>query len=156
MVQGKIMAHQVVLDEFERHLNGTASRAFYGHLESCPACQAEVQDMEEVSRMFGDLRADMQAAPPPPLGFYNRVTARIIEQERNEAWGLFSLGNGFFRRLAFASLMILAGLGSYLVTRESSIGDEDPAAIMAQHDPSATHDDGSDRDRMLVTLATYR
>jgi len=61
----------------------------------------------------------------------------------------------FFRRVAFASLLLLAGLGSFLVTRESSFSGADAASIMAQHDPVADHSESSDRDRMLVTLATY-
>jgi hypothetical protein len=42
------------------------------------------------------------------------------------------------------------------VARESGFDMEDAATIMAQHDPSAQHDDSADRDRMLVTMATYR
>ena len=59
-------------------------------------------------------------------------------------------------------LLLLAGLGRFLVSRESSFidpvngGGRDAAAIMAQHDPTVAHSESSDRDRMLVTLATYR
>jgi hypothetical protein len=58
--------------------------------------------------------------------------------------------------VAFASLLLLAGLGSFLVTRESSAGGADAATIMAQHDVNGVHSESSDRDRILVTLATYR
>jgi hypothetical protein len=51
-------------------------------------------------------------------------------------------------------LLLLAGLGSFLVTRESSFSGADAATIMAQHDPVAAHSD-ADRDRLLVTLADY-
>jgi hypothetical protein len=152
--------HDVIVDELERHLSGNASRAFYDHLAACGECRGEVAQMDEVSALFREMRpAEPSAANPapvPPLGFYNRVAYRIIEQQQKEAWGLFSPGAAFFRRIAFASLLLLAGLGSFLISRESSFGGTDAATIMAQHDPVAEHSDSSDRDRMLVTLATYR
>jgi anti-sigma factor RsiW len=159
--------HEIVVDELERHFSarpvrgsgverGGASRAFYDHLEGCPECRAEVAMMDEIRLCFGDLRSDAVAAPEPSLGFYNRVAGQIIEHQRKEAWGLFSPGAVFFRRIAFASLLLLAGLGSFLITRESSAHDADAAAIMAQQDTSHGANENSGRDRMLVTLATYR
>ena len=149
--------HDVVVDEMERYLDGNASRAFHDHLAVCSECRAEVAQMEDLSTLFRELRTpEASAAPSPSLGFYNRVTYRIVEHQQKEAWGLFSPGAAFFRRIAFASLLLLAGLGSFLVTRESSFGGTDAASIMAQHDPVAAHTESSDRDRMLVTLATYR
>jgi len=157
------MTHDIIVDELERHLSGLgASRAFYSHLEACASCRTEVAEMGNLSALFRDMRVDtgnaeeMEAVPQPSLGFYNRVRGQIIEKEQKEAWGLFSPGAAFFRRVAFASLLLLAGLGSFLVTRESSLGGTDAASIMAQHDPVASHSESADRDRMLVTLATYR
>jgi hypothetical protein len=165
--------HDIVIDELETHLSGrgarkNASRAFYAHLDVCADCRAEVAGMDDLSVLLGEFRFDENAAetgvgsnevetiPQPSLGFYNRVSRRIVENQQREAWGLFAPGAAFFRRVAFASLLLLAGLGSFLVTRESSFGGADAASIMAQHDPVADHSDSSDRDRMLVTLATYR
>jgi anti-sigma factor RsiW len=150
--------HDVVIDELERHLSGSASGAFHAHLAACPECRAEVAEMDSLSALFREFRVDSDLIPEPRLGFYSRVTGEIIQQQRKEAWGLFSPGFAFFRRIAFASLLLLAGLGSYLITSESSFtasNDQDAATIMAQHDPSVDHPDGSDRDRMLVTLANY-
>jgi hypothetical protein len=158
------MMHDIVIDELERHLSGggesrNASRAFYAHLDVCADCRAEVAGMEHLSMLMRELRFDhenaAEAIPQPSLGFYNRVRDRILEKPRKEAWGLFAPGTAFFRRVAFASLLLLAGLGSFLVTRESSFSGMDAAAIMAQHDPAAVHSEASDRDRMLVTLATW-
>ena len=154
------MMHDIVVDELERHLSGTASRAFYDHLDVCSACRAEVSRMEEVSMLLREMRSTeaengFEFAPKPSPAFYNRVSWRIVEQQRKEAWGLFSPGAVFFRRVAFASLLLLAGLGSFLISREASFSGTDAAAIMAQHDPSEAHTESSDRDRMLVTLATY-
>jgi len=154
------MMHDIVVDELERHLSGKASRGFYDHLSVCNACRTEVSQMEELAMALREMRpasreTGFEIAPQPSAGFYNRVTWRIVEQQRHEAWGLFSPGAVFFRRVAFASLVLLAGLGSFLVSREASFSGTDAAAIMAQHDPSADHTESSDRDRMLVTLATY-
>jgi len=175
------MMHDIVVDELERHLSGggvckNASRAFYSHLDVCAGCRAEVAEMDDLSMLLRGLRWDSanaadnaaeraagngseytaQALPQPSLGFYNHVRYRILEKQQKEAWGLFSPEAAFFRRIAFASLLLLAGLGSFLVTRESSFSGMDAAAIMAQHDPAAVHSEASDRDRMLVTLATWR
>jgi len=159
------MLHDIVMDELETHLSGggiskRASRAFYAHLEACQQCRAEVAEMDHLSMLLRELRSDTEnspdalPAPQPSLGFYNRVRYRILEHQQKEAWGLFSPGAAFFRRVAFASLLLLAGLGSFLVSRESSFKGTDAASIMAQHDPAADHSD-ADRDRMLVTLANY-
>lgn len=156
------MMHDIVVEELETHLSGGegfsgASRAFYAHLEQCEPCRVEVARMEDLSALFQELRLDSarETAPPPSLGFYARVRSQIVEKQEKEAWGIFAPGAAFFRRVAFASLLLLAGLGSFLVTRESSFSGTDAAAIMAQHDPVVAHTDKSDRDRMLVTLATY-
>jgi anti-sigma factor RsiW len=152
--------HDSISDELERHLSGNASRAFYRHLDGCSECRAEVAAMDDVSLLIRELKSDPETVIEVPPGFYNRVVMRTIERQRREAWGLFSPGPAFFRRIAFASLLLLAGLGSFLVSREWSfsgpLSQQDPATIMAQHDPAADHDASSDRDRMLVTLATYR
>jgi hypothetical protein len=148
--------HDIVVDELERHLSGTASRAFYNHLEDCSACRAEVAGMEDVSLLLREFRLDGESAPQPSFFFYNRLANRIIEQERREVWGLFSPGVAFFRRVAFVAVLLLAGLGGYLITSQSpSTSGTDAGTIMSQHDPSVDHVDGSDRDHMLVTLATY-
>jgi hypothetical protein len=164
------MMHDIVVEELERHLSGVsraggvyrnASRDFYTHLENCEPCRSEVAEMEELSSLFQELRFDSDASdiafvPQPSLGFYARVRNQIVTKQEKEAWGIFSPGAAFFRRIAFASLLLLAGLGSFLVTRESSFSGTDAATIMAQHDPVAAHTEISDRDRMLVTLSTYR
>jgi predicted anti-sigma-YlaC factor YlaD len=148
--------HDIVVDELERHLSGSASRAFYSHLDGCAECRAEVDGMEDVSLLLREFRAEPESAPEPSFFFYNRVAGRIIEHERREAWGLFSPGVVFFRRVAFTSVLLLAGLAGYLITSQSpSAEGTDAATIMGQHDPSVDHENGSDRDHMLVTLATY-
>ena len=156
--------HKIVVDELERHLSGNASRAFYDHLDLCEPCRTEIARMDELSALLRELRlasASVEgsgafgSAPQPSPYFYTRVTWKIVENEPRGVWGLFSPGTAFFRRVAFASLLLLAGLGSFLVSREASFSGADAAAIMAQHDPALSHSESADRDRMLVTLATY-
>jgi hypothetical protein len=154
------MMHDIVIDELERHLSGNAPKAFYDHLDACEDCRQEVLQMDHLSTLLQELRFSPEDAAAEnvslaPLGFYNRVTSRIIEDQRKEAWGLFAPGAVFFRRIAFASLLLLAGLGSYLVSHEASMSGADALSIMAQHDPAVDHPAAADRDRMLVTLATY-
>jgi anti-sigma factor RsiW len=146
--------HDILVNELEKHLGGGASQAFYDHLETCSECRAQVARMDGISRLFDELKPE--PAPEALLGFYNRVAGRIVETQRKEAWGLFSPGAVFFRRIAFASLLLLAGLGGFLVTRESSAGGADAAAIMAQEDTAGAQSQSSERDHLLVTLATYQ
>lgn len=153
--------HEVVIDGLERHLNGGAEPAFYAHLEVCPDCRAGVAQMEDLSAMFREFRVAPEAAPEPRLGFYNRVASRIVADQRREAWGLLAPGAVFFRRIAFASLLLLAGLGSYLVSRETAyVADpadaRDAVAIMAGHDTAGAHAASDDRSSLMVTLANYR
>jgi hypothetical protein len=149
--------HDVVVNELEEHLAGNASPAFHGHLDSCQTCRAEVESIAGVSGLFAELRSDPETAPETMPFFYTRVAAGIVEHQNTGHWGLLAPGAAFFRRVAFASLVVLASLGSYLVMREGDItpSGTDAATIMAQHDVTADHAASSDRDLMLVTLASY-
>jgi hypothetical protein len=112
--------------------------------------------MDEVCLVLREMKPEPGMAPEPRPGFYNRVAGEIVDHQRKEAWGLFSPGAAFFRRIAFASLLLLATLGSFLVSRESSEGGADAAAIIAQQDSaSSPQSEAADRDRILVTLASY-
>jgi predicted anti-sigma-YlaC factor YlaD len=146
--------HDVVVNELEEHLAGNASPAFHGHLASCQACRAEVESIADVSSLLAELRADEDSPEASPF-FYTRVKAGIIEHQNTNHWGLLAPGAAFFRRVAFASLVTLAVLGSYLALRQSDVQGTDAATIMAQHDVTADHAASSDRNLMLVTLASY-
>ncbi|MCU1275550.1 MAG: putative transrane anti-sigma factor [Bryobacterales bacterium] len=142
--------HQVILDRLEEHLSGSPSpREFTAHLESCEECRTEVREMQELSGALGFLRIRDQVAPPP--GFYARVSQRLEAERPRSLWSLFRLDPSFGKRVAFASLMTLAILGSFLITRESqySAGPARPELIMAQQPPS------DNPDMMLATLASY-
>jgi len=150
------MDHGIIEEELESHLEGKASRAFYEHLSACAECAATVASFDDVSLAVRSMKAETFDVPEVPLGFYNRVAAGIIENRRADRWGsIFSPGEAFFRRIAFASLLLLAGLGAILATHPSDDSGRDAAAIIAQHDPTSAHGESADRDRLLVTLTSY-
>ena len=144
--------HQVILDRLEEYLAGTpGSREFTAHLESCHECRTEVGEMQELSSAFQSLRGvEVEEVAPTP-GFYARVSQRVEQQRPRSFSSLFWLDPMFGKRVAFASVMTLAVLGSYLITRETeySAGPPDAEAIMAEHAPA------QDPDVMLATLASY-
>ena len=61
--------HDAAINELERHLSGNASSAFYAHLAVCEECRVEVGEMENLSAMFREFRADLQYVPAPNPGF---------------------------------------------------------------------------------------
>jgi predicted anti-sigma-YlaC factor YlaD len=142
--------HQVILDRLEEHLSGSPlPREFTAHLESCEECRTEVHEMQELSGALGFLRVREEIALPP--GFYARLSERVEAERPRSLWSLFRLDPSFGKRIAFASLMTLAILGSFLITRETqySAGPARPETIMAQESPS------DNPDMMLATLASY-
>ena len=151
--------HDAVVNELEEHLAGTASPGFHAHFAACQDCREEVDAIARVSRLLTELRSDPGTAVAPSPFFYTRVAAGIVENQNTSHWGLLAPGAAFFRRVAFASLVVLACLGSYLVMREgdATTADRgtDAAALIAQHDATADHAASSDRNLMLVTLASY-
>lgn len=111
--------------------------------------------MQEISTLFTSLKPVEEVQPAP--GFAARVMQQVEAQASTSIWNSFSLDFAFGRRVVFASLLTLAVLGSYLVTRETEYasGPPNPEVIMAL-DPSAPSPGPSaDRDRMLVTLTSY-
>lgn len=150
--------HDVIQNELEDYLGGSASRPFQAHLDKCRGCREELRAMQDVSGLFGALQNPPELdGPAPTPGFYYLISQRLETQRRQSLWSVFTFDPAFARRLVFSSLMALTVLGSYLVSRESAFApaSENPAAIMARHDSSVQHEDGNDRGRMLVTLASY-
>jgi anti-sigma factor RsiW len=143
--------HQVIVDNLEEYLGGVltpvAQRDFDAHLEICQECSREVNGMMEMSGLFATLRPAEEIEAP--VGFYARVMAQVSRPQAPSFWSLFSLDAAFGRRVVFASLLTLAVLGSFLVSRETgySPGPASPEAVMAEHT--------TNRDAMLVTLTSY-
>src|SRR5262245_17420817 len=114
--------HAVVMDSLEEYLSGAlepaARRTVEGHLAGCAACREEVKSMQEVSLLFGSLRNEEVFEPLP------RFTASVMQhvsglKPEPTFASLFALDLAFGRRLVFASLVMLAVLGSFLATREA-------------------------------------
>src|SRR5215831_15312633 len=99
--------HKIVIEEMERHLAGRASAAFYDHLAECHGCRRETGIMKETSELLRTFRANPEEAPASLPGFYARVTAGIVQEQRSQGWGIFAPNAVFFRRVAFASLLLL-------------------------------------------------
>jgi anti-sigma factor RsiW len=148
--------HDEIRNELEGYLSGEVNRSFARHLEECPPCAGEVEDMKEVSEALHCLRADAAAFTPDP-GFYARLAQRIDAEEKTPLWGLFAPDLQFFRKVAFASLMMLAMLGSYMVSRQSDYGAalDQGRATLTEHNSQIPHDSPADRQHIMVTLATY-
>src|SRR5215469_4016831 len=114
--------HAVVLDRLEEYLAGALEPATLTkielHLKTCATCREEVAGMQQISLWMSALKTEEQIAAPP--GFYARVMQQVGDRKPLPTFSsLFSLDLAFGRRLAFACLLTLAVLGSYLVTRET-------------------------------------
>jgi hypothetical protein len=115
-----------------------------------------VEDIKAISESLRAFRTKGPAFTPDP-GFYARVAQRIEAEEKSPLWGLFVPDLLFFRKVAFASLMLLAVLGSYLVSRQYDYAATLDAeqATLTEHNAQSPHDGPADRQHMLVTLAKY-
>jgi anti-sigma factor RsiW len=150
--------HAVVMESLEEYLAGAlnpaAQRDIEAHLTSCDTCREEIRSMQDVSQLFLSLRPEVAVFPAP--GFYARVTEQVSGRvNAPSVANVFGLGFAFGRRLIFASVLMLAVLGSYLVVHESGYAaGPSPEAVMAQQE-SPAFDSASAQDNMLVTLTAY-
>lgn len=150
--------HSIVESGLEDFLAGSARTEerirIEAHLEECAGCRREVAAMKEMSEMFSCLRS---ADPPVPApGFYARVTQRIEAQQPASFWAGF-LEPVFGKRLALASLLVLAALGTVLISRESSeyaVGPS-PEMILAADNDAPVDATPVYRDQMLYTLISH-
>jgi anti-sigma factor RsiW len=150
--------HAVVMDSLEEYLSGmlapAGKKAVEAHLGACATCREEIRGMQEVSRLFGSLRSEESGEPSS--GFFAAVMQQVDRLRPAPSFsGLFALNFAFGRRLVFASLLTLAILGSYLVSREADfIAGPSPDGVMAQQE-SPAFDSAPGTDNMLVTLTAY-
>ncbi len=149
--------HDIIQDGLEEYLDGQVRRDFQAHLDACSGCREEVLAFQECSGILTSLKI---AEPVQPLpGFFLRVSERIEAERKPSFWSMFSLDAVFGRRVAFASVMTLAVVGAFLVTQETNQTTPVPQttdAIMASHDFLTPHDSASERDQMIVQLASYQ
>ena len=150
--------HAVVMESLEEFLAGTLEpserKSIEAHLGNCAACREELRGMEDLSLLFSSLRP--QEAIEPPAGFYTRVAVQIAERNAAPSWNnFFALDPAWGRRLVFSCLLVLAAMGTYLVSSERGyFSGPMPDAVMAQQtEPS--FDSAPAPESMLVTLASY-
>ncbi|HWB84276.1 MAG TPA: zf-HC2 domain-containing protein [Bryobacteraceae bacterium] len=150
--------HAVVMESLEEYLSGmlkpAAQREIEAHLSNCGTCREELRGMQDVSQMLGAFRTGEVLDPVP--GFYARVMNELVQRKPVPSFAsLFGFDAAFGRRVVFASLLTLAVLGSYLVSRETHYSSgPSPDVVMAQQD-SPSFDSAPAPDNMLVTLTTY-
>ena len=150
--------HAVVMSNLEEYLAGTlepaGQREIEAHLNTCSMCRDEIRSMQDVSQLFVSLRSEQDWDPSP--GFYAGVMRGVGERQAAPSFAsFFALDFAFGRRVAFASLLTLAILGSYLVTRETEFpAGSSPEVVMAQQN-APSFDSAPARDNMLVTLTAY-
>lgn len=150
--------HAVVMESLEEYLSGTlkpgAQRDIEAHLSICESCRQEVAGMQEISGLFESLVPEEAVEPAP--GFYARVMQEVGGRRAVPALAAFlGLDLTYARRLVFASLLMLAALGSYLVSREAEFTTgSSPEAVMAQQE-SPQFDAAQAHEAMLATMTSY-
>ncbi|MGO4882724.1 MAG: zf-HC2 domain-containing protein [Bryobacteraceae bacterium] len=143
--------HAVIINDLEEYLSGhlppLALDRFEAHLETCGACRRELDEIQESAGLLASLKPAGPLDPPP--AFVAQFMQAVAERPRETFWSTFG-DFAFARRMAFASLVTLAVLGTVLVSREQSYTpNPTPAALMADANGSPS------ADQMLVTLANY-
>jgi anti-sigma factor RsiW len=151
--------HRIIQDELEEYLAGAVDgekrKLMESHLAECAECSEEVGAMREMSRLFEALRPEIPDTPQMEPGFYARVSRRIEKEHSGSIWSLL-FEPVFIRRIAFASLLLLATLGTFLVSQETEFNPSPSAeAVMAEYD-SPPAGQAPARDHMLVTLVSYQ
>jgi len=160
--------HQEIKRHLEDYLRGEDRKGsgsglpaeFHAHLGECGECADELQTLEAQSQLLRSLRSPSDIEPRP--GFYARVLERIEAQHPASMWSiLLDRRVGF--RLAVASAVLVALLGTYLVTSEPAGPEFAGPAVVSTDIPQATEasiqEDGprqqQQRDAVLVDLASY-
>jgi predicted anti-sigma-YlaC factor YlaD len=151
--------HAVMMENLEEYLAGTLEpaplREIEAHLSTCGMCREEICGLQELTGLFGTLRRD----ETQPWIVAPSFTAKVMEQVGRSKpvpafASFFSMNLAFGRRLVFASLLMLALAGGFLVTRESQYPrGSSPEAILAQQNlPDFA---ANPEDNMLVRLTAY-
>ena len=143
--------HRIIQENLEEILAGTLAgkmrETLEAHMAGCGECREEVHAMREMSSLLQVFRTEEMAAPPP--GFYGRVVRRIDDRQESSLWMLL-FQPAFARRVAFASLLLLATLGGFLASREAEMASSPTAEMVL-----AAEEERPARDQMLMTLVRY-
>ncbi len=148
--------HRVIEQSLEEYLEGSATPEFTSHLRACEQCRRELSAIQETSRLFTDLRSEEIFEPSP--SFTARVLVQVGETRAMSVpsfWSLFSLNPTFGKRVAFAALLLLGVIGSYVVNQERDYAAGPPSIELVMNDNQPAQVPASDSDRMLVKLTSY-
>lgn len=119
--------------------------------------QKEVQLMCAQARFLRDMRCPEDVHLRP--GFASRVMARIESEKPASIWDLF-VSPALSKKLAFASLALMAMLAGFVVARsaeQTMMTVETQRVLMEpEHPGNLGMDPARDRQNMLVTLANYQ
>ena len=139
---------------WEDYLGGRADAAVReeldAHLKLCPACREAV----EAARASGPLlRALLEPAREPGLGFWTRVQTEILEAERAnlDFWGSLEK---LAWRTSWAATLAVALMVGYAATSEAGLNN---SSLNGQHEIRALVADPAPRpaskDEVLLSLA---
>jgi len=147
------------MESLEEYLSGTLKpetrRDIEAHLDHCESCREEVAGMQEVSQLFRVMIPEETLEPAP--GFYARVMQEVGGRQAAvpSFASMFGLDLAYGKRLVFASLLVLAVLGSYLVSREAEFPTgPSPEMVIAQQE-SPANQAAPAHEAMLATMTSY-
>lgn len=156
--------HAVIEENLEELLASPSAcgREALDHLVSCKACAMELERMRQIARLFPALRNESPIVPAP---YFAARVMKSIERRPLSFWASLlesalgtTMGILFFRRVAFASLLVLATLGGYLVSTDSefSAGVTPELIMAAERDaPASEYGRNQDRELLMVTISTF-
>jgi hypothetical protein len=118
----------------------------------------ELERMRQISLLFPALRSEAAVEPSP---YFSVRVMNSIGRPRPFREGLFeallgtTMDTAFVRRVAFASLLVLATLGGYLATTDAEFrfGVTPELIIAAERDARAAD---TDREIFLANLVSYQ
>jgi anti-sigma factor RsiW len=132
--------HILLRENLEGYLSGkldpAARQELETHLAACPGCREEWEILRSSAEDIRALRPPQGMDLDPAPGFYARVMESIDTQRGVPFWAML-LDPAFGRRLAFASLMMLALLGAYVAAFDQTDYSSQhlPEAILAGQVP---------------------
>lgn len=151
--------HQTIRNGLEDYLAGTVSgderNQIETHLTICQDCREQIETMRELSALFPALRSTEPPIPSP--GFYARVSMRIERENPSSFWAAF-LEPAFGKRIALASLLVLASLGTLLMSNETQYATAPTPEMILAAEQDAPSLDGRHfgGDQMLFTLVSHK
>ena len=151
--------HKVVRTYLEASLDGSllpsACRELEAHLEACPSCRLEMEELRQTRQWMKALVTKELVAPAP--GFYARVQARV-EAEKSQVWPFWQLFPVFTQQLGFAVIALLLLLSTYFVTlsqteRGTAMAElMQDASVIHTGTPALTADPHLNRERVLLAI----